>query len=286
MSTQTPKPPWFRRRLPAAGQSARVFELLSDLTLHTVCQEAHCPNQMECFGRGTATFLLLGPNCTRRCTFCAVEKNSVSPPNETEPERCAQAVARMKLNYCVLTMVTRDDLPDGGADHVARTICAVKEKCPDVELEVLISDFKGNQTALNTIIQARPDVLNHNVETVSRLYSKVRPQADYQRSLDILARANAAAPRPATKSGLMLGLGETLEEVAQVMDDLRASGCDLLTLGQYLSPSKNHHPVVEYIPPEIFDRLKELALEKGFIDAASGPYVRSSYQAEQLLKPA
>lgn len=285
MNTQTPKPPWLRRRLPAAGQSAQLRELLSDLTLHTVCQEAHCPNQMECYARGTATFLLLGPNCTRRCTFCAVEKNPVLTLDETEPERCALAVARMNLHYCVLTMVTRDDLPDGGADHVAKTIGLIKAKCPQVGIEVLISDLKGDQNALNTIIQARPDVLNHNVETVPRLYAEVRPQADYRRSLDLLSWADAAVPRPATKSGLMLGLGETLEEIAQVMDDLRASGCDLLTLGQYLSPSHNHHPVVDYIPPEVFDRLKELALKKGFNDVASGPYVRSSYQAEQLLKP-
>ncbi len=286
MSIQAPKPPWLRRRLPAVGQSAGVSELLSRLALHTVCQEAHCPNQMECFGRGTATFLLLGPGCTRQCSFCAVEKNSVTVPDETEPERCALAVARLGLHFCVLTMVTRDDLLDGGAGHVAKTIDAIKKDCPDVGLEVLISDLKGNLTALNTIIQAKPDVLNHNIETVPRLYRTVRPQADYERSLEILSEADASIPRPATKSGLMLGLGETGEEVIRVMDDLRESGCDLLTLGQYLAPSKIHHPVAEYIPPEEFDRLKELALKKGFTDVASGPYVRSSYQAEQLLKPA
>lgn len=286
MSIKAPKPPWLRRRLPAVGQSAGVSELLSRLTLHTVCQEAHCPNQMECFGRGTAAFLLLGPGCTRQCSFCGIKKNSVTVPDETEPERCALAVAKLGLHFCVLTMVTRDDLPDGGAGHVAKTIDAIKKDLPNVGLEVLISDLKGNLAALNTIIQARPDVLNHNIETVPRLYRTVRPQADYERSLEILSEADASIPRPATKSGLMLGLGETGEEVIRVMDDLRESGCDLLTLGQYLAPSKIHHPVVKYIPPEEFDRLKELALKKGFTDVASGPYVRSSYQAEQLQKPA
>jgi len=282
MPQKTPKPPWLSRRLPAAGQSRVVSELLAGLRLNTVCREAQCPNQGECFGRGTATFLLLGPTCTRRCTFCAVSKDAATAPDEGEPERVAQAVDRLGVSFCVLTMVTRDDLPDGGAGHVARTVAAIRDRCPGVRIEALVSDFQARTEALATVLGAGPEVLNHNLETVARLYPEVRPQADYDRSLRLLALADAARPRPVTKSGLMLGLGETRSEVLRTLDDLREAGCDLLTLGQYLAPSTAHHPVVRYVPPEEFDRLAEEALERGFAAVAGGPYVRSSYQADRL----
>jgi len=276
------KPAWFIRKLPDVGKSAEVTRLLSDLSLHTVCQEAQCPNQGECFGRGTATFLLLGPGCSRNCRFCAVDQNHLSPPNEQEPENMAAAIQRLDLRFCVLTMVTRDDLAEGGAGHVAATIDAVRRARPSVGLEVLVSDFGGDREALGRILDARPDVLNHNMETVPRLYPAVRPMADYGRSLRILGIADRHKPRPVTKSGLMLGLGETQEEVLRTMDDLRRSGCDALTLGQYLAPSKHHHPVERYVPPDEFDALAEEARGRGFRGVASGPYVRSSFRAEQL----
>jgi len=284
MNQKNPKPKWLSRKIPRPGLTARVTGMLEDLSLHTVCQEAMCPNQGECFGRGTATFLLLGPNCTRRCTFCAVGKAQVRPPQHTEPERIAKAVSRLGLTFCVLTMVTRDDLPDGGAGHVAETIAALREHCPGVGVEVLISDLGGSMTALTKVLESQPDVLNHNIETVPRLYPEIRPQADYGRSLDLLSKANDFKPRPVTKSGMMLGLGETREEILKAMDDLRTAGCDLLTLGQYLSPSEKHHPVACYVPPEVFDELKNQALERGFAGVASSPYVRSSYQAEKLFR--
>ncbi|MEW5721503.1 MAG: lipoyl synthase [Thermodesulfobacteriota bacterium] len=280
------KPPWLRRRIPPAGLAGDVARALGDLSLHTVCQEAHCPNLGECYGRGTATFLLLGPACTRNCSFCAVSHRPVSPPRPDEPEDTAEAARRLKLDFCVLTMVTRDDLADGGAGHVARTIRAVRAKCPGVGLEVLVSDLGGDAAALETVLAARPEVLNHNVETVPRLYPRVRPQAAYRRSLDLLARADEYRPRPVTKSGLMLGLGETREEVLAVMDDLRAAGCDALTLGQYLAPSEDHHPVVRFLPPEEFEDLAREAETRGFTACAAGPYVRSSYQAAQVYQKA
>lgn len=282
MPQKTPKPRWLSRRLPAPGQSRAVSELLVGLSLNTVCQEAECPNQGECFGRGTATFLLLGPTCTRRCTFCAVTKGTTAPPDEGEPERVAEAVARLGVSFCVLTMVTRDDLPDGGAGLVARTVAAIRDRCPGVRVEALVSDFQASAEALSTVLKAGPEALNHNLETVARLYPGVRPQADYDLSLRLLALADAARPRPVTKSGLMLGLGEDRSEVLNTMDDLRSAGCDLLTLGQYLAPSASHHTVVRYVPPEEFDQLTEEALKRGFAAVASGPYVRSSYQADRL----
>jgi lipoic acid synthetase len=241
---------------------------------------------MDCFGKGTATFLLLGPGCTRRCTFCAVDKSIVHPPDLKEPARTAQAVARLGLKFCVLTMVTRDDLSDGGADHVARTVEAVRRDCPGVRVELLISDLNGNWKALEKILKVLPEVLNHNLETVPRLYPEVRPQADYKRSLRLLALAAQPIPPLVTKSGMMLGLGEKKEEILRVMDDLREAGCRILTLGQYLAPSKQHHPIVRYVPPEEFSAYKEEALDRGFSGVASAPLVRSSYQAEQLFMAA
>ena len=286
MVVSGPKPSWLRRKIPASGRNASVVAAVKGRGLHTVCEEAHCPNQMECFSRGTATFLLLGPSCTRHCTFCAIDKSRIHPPDPGEPLRIAQAADQMELNFCVVTMVTRDDLPDGGAAHVARTIEAIRKECPGAGIEILISDLAGNWDALKTVLAAGPEVLNHNLETVPRLYPQVRPMADYQRSLEILARAAAHVPSIVIKSGLMLGLGERKDEVLKAMDDLRESGCHLLTLGQYLAPSEKHHPVIRYVPPEEFVDYEAEAMNRGFSGVASGPLVRSSYQAAQLYKTA
>jgi lipoic acid synthetase len=286
MVVSGPKPSWLRRRIPASGRNATVLAAIKGRGLHTVCEEAHCPNQPECFSRGTATFLLLGPGCTRRCTFCAVDKSRIHPLDPGEPLRTAEAVAQMELKFCVVTMVTRDDLPDGGATHVAQTVEAIRKECPGIGIEVLISDLAGNWEALETVLAARPEVFNHNLETMPRLYPKVRPQADYRRSLELLARASAHVPPMVTKSGLMLGLGEKKEEVHQAMDDLLEAGCQLLTLGQYLAPSDKHHPVFRYVPPEEFADYEAQALARGFSGVASAPLVRSSYQAAKLYHTA
>ncbi|QCQ20897.1 lipoyl synthase [Desulfoglaeba alkanexedens] len=286
MTRRVGKPPWLRVRMPATLPDSPVLERIRNRALCTVCVEAHCPNQMHCFQRGTAAFMLLGPACTRRCTFCAVEKGPVRAPDPAEPERIAQAVEEMGLSYSVLTMVTRDDLPDGGAAHVARTVEAIRKRLPDLSVEVLISDLGGNRDALRRILDAGVDVLNHNVETVARLYSKVRPQADYRRSLELLERAAGHNPRVVTKSGLMVGLGEELTEVVALMQDLRNVGCRLVTAGQYLSPSEHHHPVVRYVTPEAFQELERQALAMGFSGAACAPLVRSSYEAQALFQTA
>jgi lipoyl synthase len=284
MTLSKSKPPWLRLKIPNSGSFSKVVSAIRENNLHTVCGEALCPNQMECFAKGTATFLLLGPSCTRRCTFCAVDKSTVHPPDLDEPARTAEAVARLKLTFCVLTMVTRDDLSDGGAAQVARTVAAIRRNCPGVGVELLISDLGGNWKALERILSALPEVLNHNIETVPRLYPRVRPQADYQRSLKLLALAAKHVPPIVTKSGMMLGLGEKKEEVLRVMDDLRKAGCHILTLGQYLAPSKQHHRIVRYVPPEEFAEFETEALARGFSGVASAPLVRSSYQAEQLFR--
>jgi lipoic acid synthetase len=263
-----------------------VIAAIRNRNLHTVCEEAHCPNQMECYGCGTATFLLLGPSCTRRCTFCTVDKSIVRDPDPDEPVKTAEAVAQLKLTFCVLTMVTRDDLPDGGALHVAETLRALRSACPGVGIEALISDLKGDAGALATVLDAGPEVLNHNLETVPRLYPEVRPQADYRRSLQLLKRAAGHPSRVVTKSGLMLGLGENREELLEAMDDLREAGCHLLTLGQYLAPSERHHPIIRYVPPEEFSEYEEEALKRGFYGVASAPFVRSSYHADRLYRAA
>ena len=286
MALSGSKPAWLRRRFPPVGRSATVMAAIKDRGLHTVCEEAHCPNQLECFSRGTATFLLLGPSCTRRCTFCAVDKSHVHPPDSGEPDRTAQAVAQMDLSFCVLTMVTRDDLSDGGAGHIARSVEAIRKECPDVTVELLISDLGGNWDALETVLSTRPEVLNHNIESVPRLYPQVRPQANYQRSLELLAEASVHMPPMVTKSGMILGLGETKEEVLEAMDDLREAGCHLFTLGQYLAPSERHHPVVRYVPPEEFSEYKAEALARGFYGVASAPLVRSSHRADELYRTA
>ena len=286
MGSSGPKPKWLRRRLPPPGRNATVQAAIQGGGLHTVCAEAQCPNQMECFGRGTATFLLLGPSCTRHCAFCAVDKSVVQPVDPGEPVRIAKAVAQLELGFCVLTMVTRDDLRDGGAGHIVETVSAIRKERPGLGIELLISDLGGNWTAMAKVLEARPEVLNHNVETVPRLYPEVRPQADYQRSLELLARASSHTPPLVTNSGVMLGLGETREEVVATLRDIRSAGCRLLTLGQYLAPSERHHPVVRYVPPEEFAEYETLALEMGFSAVASSPFVRSSYQAGRLYEEA
>ena len=286
MNTSPPKPKWLRRRLPPAGQNTTVRAAVQGRGLHTVCVEAHCPNQMECFGRGTATFLLLGPSCTRRCTFCAVDKSPVHSPDAGEPARIAEAVAQLDLNFCVLTMVTRDDLKDGGAEHIARTVASIRKARPGTGIELLISDLGGNWAGLEKVLRSEPEVLNHNVETVPRLYAEVRPQADFNRSLELLARGSSHLPSLVTKSGMMLGLGETREELIETMQQIRATGCSLLTLGQYLAPSDRHHPVVRYVPPEEFEEYREIGMRIGFSGVASSPFVRSSYEAGRLYRDA
>ena len=280
------KPEWLRRRFSFNSSVTEVSDLLVNLNINTVCQEAHCPNQLECFGNHTATFMILGDHCTRNCTFCAVTCGSPEPPDPDEPNRVAQAVSHLGLKYVVLTSVTRDDLPDGGADHFAATIKAIQEIGHEVFVEVLIPDFQGSVQALATVLAAAPAVLNHNLETVQRLYPAVRPQADYNRSLHLLAEVKRLAPDTVSKSGFMVGLGEKSEEVSILMGDLRKVGCDLVTIGQYLRPSKDHHPVIEYVPPNIFQAYKAEAQSLGFMGVASGPYVRSSYQADILYQQA
>jgi len=278
------QPRWLWRRVSPESEAAvaRMAGLLDGLALHTVCQEARCPNLAECFGRGTATFLILGDRCTRGCRFCAVGHGRPAPPDPDEPHRVAKAAACLGLRHVVLTSVTRDDLPDGGAGHFAAAIQALRSRLPAVTVEVLIPDLKGSHAALEIVLQAGPDVLNHNVETVPRLYRTVRPGADYRRSLALLARAKALHPGLVTKSGLMLGLGERTTEVIQVLRDLRRAGCDLLTLGQYLQPADDQLPVVRFVPPDEFAAYGDKARSMGFRGVASGPLVRSSHRAETL----
>ena len=248
----------------------------------TVCEEARCPNRGHCFSKPTATFMILGDSCTRNCGFCSVDSSRPALPDPDEPERVALASKEMGLRYVVITSVTRDDLPDGGAGQFAETVRMVRRHLPEAGIEVLTPDFLGDSDAVKTVVDARPDVFNHNVETVPRLYSRVRPQADYRRSIGVLAAASREAPSMRTKSGLMVGLGESFEEVVSVMKDLRAAGCSMLTLGQYLRPRKENLPVVEYVRPEVFDRYREAALELGFSFVASSPLVRSSMNAEEM----
>ncbi|MBS3821313.1 MAG: lipoyl synthase [Planctomycetes bacterium] len=293
-SANTPRrrlPPWLKRRLPA-GQAARrikdVQAMLDELKLATVCNGAHCPNRGECYASGTATFLILGNTCTRACGFCAIDHRAPGPPRPDEPDAVAEAAHRMDLKYVVITSVTRDDLPDGGAGHFAATIQAVRQRRNEARIEVLVPDFQGSEAAIDTVLAARPDVFNHNVETVPRLYADVRPQADYAQSLAVLARAKQRAVQRATntltKSGLMVGVGERDEEVEAVLADLREVACDMLTIGQYLAPSDAHVPVARFVTPEQFDAWEAMAREKGFAAAACGPFVRSSYHAKEVFE--
>ncbi|MDD2462709.1 MAG: lipoyl synthase [Desulfobulbus sp.] len=284
--THQPKPRWLKRKLPSGPQYERIRHLIKDQCLSTVCQEAMCPNQFECFGKGAATFMILGDRCSRNCRFCAVGHGPQGQPDPDEPRRVAEAVRTMELSYCVITSVTRDDLGDGGAAHFAATIAALREWNPQTLVEVLIPDFQGNTEALTTVLAARPEVLNHNLETVASLYATVRPQAGYAQSLEVLRQSKRIVPEMVTKCGIMVGLGERREELQQLMADLRRVECDILTIGQYLQPSQNHLPVVRYLPPEEFAELEQEALALGFGAVASAPFVRSSYQAESLLRRA
>ena len=281
------RPAWLRKRVRANARAEGVEGLMAELGLATVCDGAHCPNRAECFAKGTATFMILGDRCTRNCRFCAVASGGVSPVRAEEPHAVAQAAARLGLRHVVVTSVTRDDLPDGGAGHFAATIRAIRAALPAAVIEVLTPDFQGDLTAVATVLSAGPDVFNHNVETVPRLYAAVRPQANYERSLAVLAGARDIAQRTNvrlyTKSGLMVGLGEGREEIAQVLSDLRASGCDIVTIGQYLAPSKEHYPVSRFVTPAEFDALLAQAKAMGFAAVAAGPFVRSSYRAEALF---
>jgi len=275
------KPPWLKVRGFSGTGYDRVSHLLKDHGLSTVCQAANCPNRGECFNRGTATFLIMGPNCTRNCSFCDIATGKPLPLNPKEPEELAAMAAKLELKHVVVTSVTRDDLPDGGAGHFAETVRQLRLRLPEAAVELLTPDFRRQPEAPDIIIKAAPDVFNHNVETVPRLYRSVRAGAVYERSLDLLKyiRENSSM---VTKSGLMLGLGEEHDELKQVFDDLVTHGVTVLTMGQYLAPSKDHHPVIRYVPPEEFDFLGEVARQSGLKHVQSGPLVRSSYRAEQF----
>jgi lipoic acid synthetase len=277
------KPPWLKKRIPPFQDLQKVKAILDEVDLHTVCEEARCPNLGECFSKGTSTFLILGRVCTRDCGFCAVEHGVPAPPEETEPERVAQAVKRMGLQYIVITSVTRDDLPDGGASLFAKTVQAVRALDSKIKVEVLIPDFQGDPASLKVVLRGGPDVLNHNIETISRLYPEVRPRADYKRSLNLLKKSKELYPQLFTKSGFMLGLGETQEEVLELFRDLRDVGCDFLTIGQYLQPRPDRLPIVRFIPPEEFEEYKRIGDEMGFRAVASGPFVRSSFHAFEMF---
>ena len=273
-------PSWLKRPMPQPGM-VYTGNVIADLRLETVCESAKCPNRTECWSKQTATFMVLGNVCTRPCGFCSVPKGKTETLQADEPERVAEAAERLGLRYVVITSVTRDDLPDGGAEHFARCVLAVRERT-GAQVEVLTPDFLGNRAAISRVIESRPDVFNHNTETVPRLYHRVRRNAAYQRTLDLLKQVKDEAPNMPTKSGLMLGLGETLDELLEVFADLRAVGCDMLTLGQYLQPTPDHLPVDRYVPPEEFDEIGVLAKRLGFGMVASGPFVRSSYNAGEM----
>lgn len=276
------KPPWLKVRAFTGEGYTRISTLLKELHLNTVCQEANCPNRGECYNQGTATFLILGKVCTRNCKFCDIATGKPAPPDPLEPFRVAQAAFRMKLKHVVITSVDRDDLPDGGAAHFAATIRQIRERLPDATVEILTPDFRGNEEAWQIVLDAQPDIFNHNVETVPRLYPEVRPAARYSQSLELLSwiRRNSSIT---TKSGLMVGLGETFEELREVFADLAASRVSILTIGQYLAPSPKHYPVARYLSPEEFVRLREVAEEAGIPIVFSAPLVRSSYHAREVF---
>ena len=278
-------PPWLKKPWPAQ-YDLRTHNILSDLKLNTVCQSAECPNLGECWSRGAATFMVLGESCTRSCNFCAVKtgRGESLESLADEPARVAQATKQLGLKHVVITSVARDDLKDEGADHFSRVILTVRQFCgPELVIEVLVPDFHAREECIRTVVEAKPNVFNHNTETIERLHTPVRPQGNYRRSLSVLQMAKRLDPSVTTKSGLMVGLGETQDEVLQVIRDLRAHACDILTIGQYLQPSKTHLPVAEHVHPDTFKRYEEYALSIGFSAAACGPFVRSSYQAEQVL---
>ena len=277
------KPEWLKVRF---NQSAvrEVAELMQGLNLNTVCKEANCPNLGECYLKHTATFMILGNICTRNCRFCNVATGRPLPPDPREPENVARAARKLGLRHVVVTCSTRDDLPDGGAEQFARTVRALRETCPGVTVATLISDMKGDPGSLDIVLAAHPDVLNHNVETVQELQKAVRPQASYERSLGVLRYCKEKDPTILTKTGFMVGLGETEEQIDRLMDDILATGCDILTIGQYLQPSPQHYPLARYVTPDEFAHYKELALRKGFRHVASAPLARSSYKAWEVLE--
>lgn len=276
-------PPWLRKELPRSGGMGFTRDLIAELGLETICESGKCPNRTECWTRKTASFMVLGDVCTRPCGFCAVKRGRPEAVAEDEPERLAEACARMGLRHVVITSVTRDDLEDGGAEHFRRCVEAVRART-GATVEVLTPDFDGRTEAIDRVLSASPEVFNHNLETVARLQRYVRRKSQYGVSLGVLAHVKRARPDVLTKSGLMLGLGETVEEILETLSDLRDAGCDLLTMGQYLRPSPKHLPVERYLRPEEFEELKELALGLGFRDVASGPFVRSSYHADEMAR--
>jgi lipoic acid synthetase len=278
------KPAWLKVRFNAGPNYARIDRLHREEGLHSVCRSAACPNQGECWSRGTATFMILGERCTRGCTFCNVTGGTPLPPDPTEPAKVARAIAALQLRHAVITSVTRDDLPDGGAGHFAALTAAIREHAPGCRIELLIPDLGGAREALSTILAAGPDILGHNVETVPRLYPQVRQGADFRRSLEVLAESGRLAPQIPVKSGLMVGLGEERGEILAVLGALRQSGVSLLTIGQYLQPTRNHYPVARYVPPEEFEELRRAGLERGFTHVEAGPLVRSSYHAEEQFE--
>lgn len=285
MAAYQKKPDWLRVQYNREAVE-EVARLMKDLKLNTVCKEANCPNLGECYKKHTATFMVMGSACTRNCRFCNVSCAKPQPLDPDEPRHLAEVAKKLALRHVVVTQVTRDDLPDGGAAHMAAVVRAVHETCPGTTVEVLISDLKGSEDALRVVLDAKPEVLNHNVEMVSRLYHDVRPQARYERSLKVLSDSKKFAPNILTKTGFMLGLGETDDEVYALMDDIRATGCDILTISQYLQPSPQHWALQRYVTPEEFARLKDIAMEKGFKFVASSPLVRSSYRAAEAFEAA
>ncbi|WP_019005598.1 lipoyl synthase [Cohnella laeviribosi] len=282
-SAKPRKPDWLRVKLTTGDNYHEIKDMMRSKTLHTVCEEARCPNIYECWANRTATFMILGDICTRACRFCAVKTGLPTELDLQEPERVAEAAEQMNLKHCVVTSVARDDLNDGGASIFAATIKAIRARLPFCSVEVLIPDFQGNWDALKVVMDAKPDILNHNIETVARLSDRVRAKAKYPRSLELLRQAKQFAPNIPTKSSLMLGVGETIEEVLQAMDDLRAVDCNILTLGQYLQPTPNHLPVERYVHPDEFAWLKKEGLARGFSHVESGPFVRSSYHAHEQV---
>ncbi|MBE1444376.1 lipoic acid synthetase [Paenibacillus sp. OAS669] len=280
------KPDWLKIKLTTGDNFKELKNMMRGKTLHTVCEEAKCPNIHECWANRTATFMILGDICTRACRFCAVKTGLPTELDLQEPERVAEAVEQMGLQHAVVTSVARDDLADGGASIFAAMIAAIRKRSPLCSVEVLIPDFLGSESSLRTVLEAKPDILNHNIETVERLSDKVRARAKYRRSLELLQRSKQMAPQIPTKSSIMLGVGEEWDEILQTMDDLREVQCDIMTIGQYLQPSLNHLPVIKYYPPEQFAELKEEGMKRGFSHVESGPMVRSSYHAHEQVKSA
>jgi len=278
-------PKWFNQRVPRAGEDQGADALIKGLNLHTICESGHCPNVPQCFPGGAA-FLILGNICTRNCSFCAVDKGLPHPPDPNEPANIVEAARRLKIDYVFITSVTRDDLPDDGAGQFVRTIELIHRELPGVGAEVLVPDFKGSSSAIRAVVQAGPEVMGHNLETVPRLYPRVRPMADYRRSLDLLRQSKIFDPEIVTKSGIMLGLGETKDEVVAVMHDLRRIDCDLLTFGQYLAPSRQNYPVISFPTPQEFADYIPIGLEMGFKGVASAPLMRSSFKAGELYRKA